>query len=232
MKYTISRRNGVLLLLVVLGAGLAMSILTALFAHQSNGYFGFPLDDAWIHLQFAKNLHDYGTFSYYKNEMVTSGSTSPLYTLILALGFFCTHDEMILSYFLGVAFLLAGAFFLFRIIVEDVNDVFMAAAAALLFLLEPRLQWIALSGMETTLFVALTLATLYYYKRKKPVMIGIGCGLLVWTRPEGLVLACALAIDLLYHTYAPSTGKERKKGREVKLSLRWIRSAVVIFAAT
>ncbi len=127
--------------------------------------------------------------------------------------------------------MLAGGFFLFRTVVGDVNDYLMAAAAALLMLLEPHLLWIALSGMETTLFIALTLASLYYYKRRQPVMLGICTGLLVWTRPEGLVLPAALAVDLLYHTYALSAGKERKKRKDLKPSPAWIKNALVICAA-
>ena len=96
---------------LLLLAGLLMSVLTASFAYYTNGRFGFPLDDPWIHLQFAKNLHDYGSFSYYKGEMATSGSTAPLYTVILAAGFFVTNNEMVLSYVLGVACFLVGALF-------------------------------------------------------------------------------------------------------------------------
>lgn len=50
-------------LTLMLLTGLVLSILTESFAYQTNGEFGFPLDDPWIHLQFAKNLHDYGSFS-------------------------------------------------------------------------------------------------------------------------------------------------------------------------
>ena len=78
------------------------SLFFVLSALQANGGSGFPLDDAWIHLQFARNLHEYGSFSYFQDRMVTSGSTSPLYTLLLAAGFFLTSNEMILSYALGI----------------------------------------------------------------------------------------------------------------------------------
>ena len=81
-------RADIVALALILALGLAASCLTGSRAFQRNGTNGFPLDDPWIHLQFAKNLHAYGHYSYYKAEMVTSGSTSPLYTLILALGFF------------------------------------------------------------------------------------------------------------------------------------------------
>ena len=63
-------------------AGIA--VLTGLFflfmAKSQNGYFCFPLDDTWIYLTFARNIVEFGSFSYYKNQLSTSGSTSPLYT--------------------------------------------------------------------------------------------------------------------------------------------------------
>jgi tetratricopeptide (TPR) repeat protein len=228
-SHTMKRRTGIMLLIIVLLAGLGMSVLTELYTFQLNGHLGFPLDDAWIHLQFAKNVHDYGSFSYYKNEMVTSGSTSPLYTFILAAGFFVTHDEMILSYTLGIFFLLSGAFYFFRLVYSDFGDYYPAAGAAFLYLFEPRLQWIALSGMETTLFIFLSLAILYYYRLKKPVLMGLGCGLLVWTRPEGLILVFALSLDLLYHTYFLANAGGKKRKRESKPSMTWIKPGVIIF---
>jgi hypothetical protein len=131
-------------LLPLLLAGGAMIVLTAKFAYDANGAFGFPLDDAWIHLQFAKNLHAYGSFSYFENHMVTSGSTSPLYTMLLAAGMFITHNEFLLSYFWGALFFLAASVFLYRIVLRLTGSILFASAAALLLLLEPHLQWIAL----------------------------------------------------------------------------------------
>jgi hypothetical protein len=59
-------------------------VLTGLFflfmAKSQNGFFCFPLDDSWIHLTFARNIVEFGSFSYYKNQLATSGSTPPLYT--------------------------------------------------------------------------------------------------------------------------------------------------------
>ena len=56
-------------------AGIA--VLTGLFflfmAKSQNGYFCFPLDDSWIHLTFARNIVEFGSFSYYKNQLATSG---------------------------------------------------------------------------------------------------------------------------------------------------------------
>ena len=70
----------------------ALSFYYLNFALAQNGGFGFPLDDPWIHLTFAKNLVDYHSFSYFKNEMATAGSSSPIYTILLAAGFIISNN--------------------------------------------------------------------------------------------------------------------------------------------
>ncbi len=218
------------ILTALLLTGLLMSVLTASFSYYTNGGFGFPLDDPWIHLQFAKNLHDYGSFSYYKNEMITSGSTSPLYTLLLAAGFFATGNEMILSYVLGVAFLLVGGFFFFRLSERFFTDSMWAAAAAtLLFLLEPRLQWIALSGMETTMFIALVLAAVYYYSAQRPIALGVAGGLLLWARPEAVILFGAIAANEFYNGFAVRGNKEKNSENRIA-SWRWVAGIMLLFS--
>ncbi len=215
-------------LVVVLLLGLAMCILTEWYAWQTNGGFGFPLDDTWIHLQFARNLRTWGAFSYYQNLMVTSGSTSPLYTILLAAGFFLTQNEMILAYFFGVAFFLAAAFYLFRIVHLLTDRSLLAGAAALLFLLEPHLQWISLSGMETTMFIAGLLAAWYYYLRKDTLGFGIASGLLLWVRPEGLLFLVVLLLDAAYH--AKIVRAERARKKEPALSTAWMKKGIVTAA--
>lgn len=200
---------------VILVLGLGMSMITLNYSHSVSGMFGFPLDDPWIHLQFAKNLHDYGSFSYYKNEMVTSGSTSPLYTFLLAIGFFVTQNEMILSYVLGIMFfLISGVYFylLLQKYFPEHRSYIVGGVGLLLF--EPRLQWAALSGMETTLFVALLLATLYYYVRQQWKIFGISAGLLIWSRPEALLFVSILFIDKLYQHYVQRRSMKGKKSND------------------
>ena len=48
------------------------------------GRLGWPLDDSWIHLQFARNLAAGRGLAYNSGELVT-GSTAPLWTALLAL---------------------------------------------------------------------------------------------------------------------------------------------------
>lgn len=191
----------VLLLLVAAGAGMFF----AFSAWQSNGGSGFPLDDAWIHLQFARNLHDFGSFSYFQNTMVTSGSTSPLYTLLLAAGFFLSSNEMILSYACGIASFAAVVILVYLLMRFSTTGkptvtggLALSLIAAGLTALEPRLIHAAVSGMETTLFTALLLGALLAYKKKHAIALGVTCGLALWARPEALLFVAALVVDLIY----------------------------------
>ena len=71
----------------------------------TGGHLGVPLDDAWIHYQFARNLAQGDGFSYNPGEP-TPGSTAPLWTLMLAgVGLF-TADFLIPSLVLSAFFLL------------------------------------------------------------------------------------------------------------------------------
>jgi len=47
---------------------------------------GFPLDDAWIHQTFARNLALRGEWAFIPGE-TTAGSTAPLWSALLAVGF-------------------------------------------------------------------------------------------------------------------------------------------------
>ncbi len=205
--------------------GGTMLVLTGMFAYATNGGFGFPLDDAWIHLQFAKNLRTYGVFSYFQNHMVTSGSTSPLYTALLAAGMFVTNNEFLLSYFWGVTFLLLSAFLLSRVIMRLTGNSLLAAGGALLLLLDRHLLWIALSGMETTLFLCGLLAAWDSYLARRTRLFGVFAGLLIWIRPEGILFLLALLLDGVYHARGVALVPAKKK--QERPSLAWIKDGIV-----
>jgi tetratricopeptide (TPR) repeat protein len=216
----------------ILAAGALACILICWSAFQVNGTLGFPLDDPWIHLQFARNQRDHGSFSYFGSEMVTSGSTSPLYTFLLACGLFLTSHEMVLSYALGIAFFIAGAFVLSRIGQQLYREhVILTVTSVVLFLLEPRLQWAALSGMETTLCILLLLLVWYLYQIRSSRWLGIAAGLLLWTRPEAVILFAALALDIGYHAWWVRRSPVRKKHPPaLQPDYRWLYPALGIAA--
>lgn len=163
-----------------------------------NGYNSFPLDDGWIHLQFAKNLSEYFSFSYYKDEMVTAGSTSPLYTFIVAIGFFITNNEMLLSYFTGILFFALSSLIIFKLSMKDFSkDILASMICAGLFILDRMMNFISLSGMETTMYVFTLLLAAYFYKERKTYSLAVILGLIIWSRPDGVAFIAAIAVDLI-----------------------------------
>ncbi|MBK9098386.1 MAG: hypothetical protein IPM14_09785 [bacterium] len=177
-----------------------LSITAAIYlvysAYKTNGFFGFPLDDPWIHLTFAKNLIEYGSFSYFKNELVTSGSTSPIYTLLLSLFYIISKNEFVISYLIGVIF---GALLVYTMtklaLLNFKNSAMISLIIALMIALQPKLNLINVSGMETSMFIFLIASSFYSYQNRKILPLGIFLGLTIWCRPDGFVLWIAFALD-------------------------------------
>src|SRR5215218_8806121 len=110
---------------------------------------GFPLDDSWIHLQFARNLAEGRGLSYNPGELVT-GSTAPLWTALLSLLFILPGPPGIVvvwTKLLGIAFHLASVAVAWRLGRELGLGRGLASLAAALMLTTSWLVWSALSGM-------------------------------------------------------------------------------------
>jgi arabinofuranosyltransferase len=174
---------------------------------------GFPLDDSWIHLQFARNLAAGHGLSYNPGELVT-GSTAPLWTALLALLFYVPGSVIVWSKMLGAAFYLAGIDATRRLGRELGLGTGLAAFAAGLTLATSWLVWSALSGMEIPLFVFLSLWGMIFHLRERrdparPPLSAAIFGVASLARPEGLLLlGLALADRLL--VFGRSEGKDEK----------------------
>ncbi|MFH1689396.1 MAG: hypothetical protein ABIE42_04060 [Candidatus Eisenbacteria bacterium] len=93
------------------------------------GTCGFPLDDSWIHAQFARNIALSNGFSYNPGVPV-SGSTAPLWTLLTAVGYLITGDPVLATKVLGVLFLGLTVFFMYTLVQTISNDPRQALFAA------------------------------------------------------------------------------------------------------
>ncbi len=185
-------------LIIAVVAGV-MGLYVALAAGQ--GGAGFPLDDAWIHQTYARNLVRSGRWEFVPG-VVSSGSTAPLWTLLLALGYLLRLPYLAWAYGLGGLSLLWLAWAgmqVWRQLWPEYADSDWVAGLVLV-LLWP-LVWAAASGMETLLFAAIGLQIAALVLRstlglKQIGGIGFLCGLLVLTRPDGVVLVLLVVARL------------------------------------
>src|SRR5262245_10418811 len=87
---------------------IASVLVYVIAAHSIAGSAGFPLDDAWIHQTYGRNLAQTGHWEYVPG-VPSAGSTSPVYTLLLALGYFLHIPYFVWTHALGaVALALVG----------------------------------------------------------------------------------------------------------------------------
>jgi hypothetical protein len=166
------------------------------------GHLGFPLDDAWIHLTFARNFADGLGFCFNPGEPV-AGSTGPLWTAMLGLfiALFGASPGAVKA--LGLLLLIGAALMAVRVTRQLGADPVVAAFAGLLLVVTPRMQWAALSGMELMPAILLSLGGVSAYLHWRDggrtvccVVAGLLFGLSGWARPEALVLAGGPGIDL------------------------------------
>jgi arabinofuranosyltransferase len=160
-------------------------------------FWGFPLDDAWIHLQFARNIASGQGFSYNPGIPV-AGSTAPLWTVVLAvpawIGLAPVPSAKALGIVLTIGSALVGARLTERLTQSRAAGFFTAMALAL----SPRLIWGALSGMEVSLYSLLAVWSVLSYLRALETGApwwGLLAGLAGATRPETFVVFPILAID-------------------------------------
>lgn|GEM_PF-200711 len=149
-----ARSNGARVCLLLGGAAACLGYL-AIELWRLDGGLGWPLDDSWIHLQFARNLAAGGGLAYNPGELVT-GSTAPLWTALLALLAYLPGSPLAWAQLAGVLLYLASIDATWRLARELGLTPGLAALAGGLTLGTGWMVWSALSGMEIPLFVVLS----------------------------------------------------------------------------
>ncbi len=193
------------------GAAVMFAVMTALaggvFAWANydgaNGTLVFPLDDAYIHLQYARQLAAGRFLQYTPGAMPSTGATSLLFILVLAPFFWLAPSlggwvviEFLIS---GACLYLAalGAYSLVRPLaagLELPDGERLAALAGTLVILNGPTLWLTFSGMETLLFVSLMLWAFVAFTRRRLGWLSALLALVALVRPEGLWLVVLFAV--------------------------------------
>jgi hypothetical protein len=184
-------------LLVALAALLPLA-LYLLRERAIAGGAGFPLDDSFIHLHFARNLAEGAGFSYTPGRPV-AGSTAPLWTLLLAAAAVVAGASLLVTKIVGVVTGIAAAVVTRRAALAWGAPPSTALVAGVGLAWTGAMAWGALSGMEVTLAALLVAAGLLAHARGMPVLTALAAALAALARPEAIVL-----VPLLFFAERPT----------------------------
>jgi hypothetical protein len=157
------------------------------------GVSGFPLDDSWIHLHFARNIAEGLGFVYNPGRPV-AGSTAPLWTLLLAAGSYVAGASVTMVKVIGVACAVGAALVTRRAAIAWGVSPAVATVAAIGLLWTGPVAWGGLSGMEVTLAALLVAGALLALARDQLAWTVALASLAVLARPEAALLLPCLAL--------------------------------------
>ena len=171
----------------------------------AGGEFPAPLDDVYIHFDFARAAARGHPFEWIAGQGYSSGETAPLYAAVLALGWALGLRGILLGYFAALVAVLSlwGA-------ARALRRLFREAEAPLAFAIPPLffacgvVAWSLFSGMELALFTYLLVRAVEAVRAaeesaplvrpRRQWQVGLWGALLVWTRPEAAVIVATLAV--------------------------------------
>lgn len=161
----------------------------------------YVTDDTYIHMQYAKHLAQGRGLVFNTGEHVY-GCTSPLWVALLADAISLHFDGLAAARALGAIATLASVAFFWQLLRRNLRAPALVAAGTLAWAANAwMLRW-ALSGMETPLAVALTLAGFVAFTEGKqwgarPVRTGALWALAALARPEAALLLLLWGMFLL-----------------------------------
>ncbi len=166
---------------------------------------GFPLDDAWIHQTFARNLIQFGQWAYSPGQS-TSGSTSPFWTLLLSISYILNVGPYIWT-FLSNTLLLFALGFVGEKLARNISTLYSPAfpIIGIFLIFEWHFTWAATSGMETVLFTLIGIISFWLGlsdQKWRWLLAGCLVGLAIWVRPEGITFLGVLIWFLIFTSSA------------------------------
>jgi hypothetical protein len=154
------------------------------------------VDDAYITFRYARNIVEGRGFVYNPGEQVL-GTTTPLYTLLLAVVALATGSRGFPTIALIVNALAGAASvgLLYALGKRVIDHWIPAAAAGVLWAVAPYSVTFAIAGMETDLTIALLLAASYAHIAARPRWMATLSALAFLARPDTVILTGLLWLD-------------------------------------
>lgn len=186
------------------------------------GEWGFPLDDSWIHLVFARALAAGEGLAFNPGALV-AGTTAPLWTALLGLLYLLPGSPLLWAKLAGVALHALSAAATRSLALRLGLSPRRAVLAGALVALSSWLVWSSISGMEVSLATYLIVAGLARHldERARPALPPLSLllfGLAALARPEALLLPLLATLDRVL--------RFARRGDALELDLRQIRDAL------
>lgn len=195
------RAHGMFYLLSI-AAGLGVSAFFLLNRDAGPGWAwtGFPLDDAWIHMVYARSLADEGWF-YYNSGVPAAGMSSPLWVILLAVMLKLGFAPALAGKSLSICFGLLVPILLYHLMLEVSDSRTLAWVSGLAAAVLPNFSFARVSGMEATLVSFVVVLSCWFFLRRNYLAYGVVVGLGVLARGETAVLAILFGGIILLREY-------------------------------
>ncbi len=161
----------------------------------SEGYV-LPLDDVYIHFQYAHQIAEGQPYRYNPGQPRTSGATSFLYPYMLAAGYAAGFQQLDLSLWammIGTLMLMTSSWLVYLLVSRIDAPVWIHLILTLTFTISGAMSWHYMSGMETGLVTTCVLLTFYAFVERRARLLAFAASLLALSRPEGSIMA-AIAV--------------------------------------
>jgi hypothetical protein len=169
---------------------------------------GFPLDDAWIHMVYARSLAALQGFAYNPGQLET-GSTSPLWgTMLVPASWIARafHVGVVIPGKITTLLAAVGASLAAARLLRGLGfGIAVEIAAGLAIAADPALAFAQVSGMEVMLSAALALWAFGELAHERYRAAGIAAGLATLARPEMAILTVLVLGSAQWHLHAERT---------------------------
>lgn len=184
-------RGTIPVLILISFLGVAGMVLSA------HNYFrmGFPLDDAWIHQTYARNIAQTGEWAFIPGQP-SAGSTAPWWSLMLSTAYAARINPYLWTYLVGACGLALMAIcgeFLFKWLCPQFKN--RLPMAGIFLAVEWHMVWAGASGMETIVQAGIITGCFAFLARAMQngktgyyLATGALAGVSIWFRPDGVTL--------------------------------------------
>jgi hypothetical protein len=174
------------------------------------------IDDAYITLQYASTLRDYGHWGFF-SDRISNTATSPLNVILTALaGLFTSH---IVDAAIGLAALEASALVVVLCLTSRLlfNNYYFGVVSSVGLLTNPLL--LSTLGLESFLYTLGLTASIALFAHRQWLPLAVVLALLTLTRPDGCLVFAAMLPFVLWDEDPPNSPSRRPHVPKRRLAL-------------